>query len=132
MCLTSLYMFLLIGFLRVCTYCHKVVQRYTQSSADLNMVRNLEQLQADLSGFTTDADVSASNSGTLTHSKSYPFDFDEEENFYGQPSLRKHSNEKFDQKERSSPLSGWRPFDAFGVCAAEADMLKQVCNSSRV
>ena len=125
----------------MCTYCHKVVQRYTQSSADLNMVRNLEQLQADLSGFTTDPDISVNNSGNLPHSKSYPFDFDEEENFYVQPSMRKHSNsssmntmssylEKFDQKERPSPLSGWRPFDAFGVCAAEADMLKQVRNSS--
>ena len=119
----------------MCTYCHKVVQRYTQSSADLNMVRNLEQLQADLSGFTTDPDISATTSGNLPHSKSYPFDFDEEENFYVQPSLRKHSNSTSintmtSQKERPSPLSGRRPFDAFGVCAAEADMLKQVCNSS--
>jgi len=34
--------------------------------------------------------------------------------------------EKFDQKERPPPMPGRRPFDAFGVCAAEADMLKQV------
>lgn len=120
-------------------YCHKVVQRYTQS-ADLNVVRNLEQLQADLRSFNSDPDMSTSNNSpmNLTLPKPYPFDFDDEENFYIQPSLRKISGasasmagmtsyyEKFDQKERPLPMPGRRPFDAFGVCAAEADMLKQV------
>lgn len=127
--------------MRVCTYCHKVVQKYTQSTADVTTVRNLEQLQADLSAFTTDPDVSASGGSSLTLPKPYPFDLDDEENFYVQPSLRKISNsssmnamssylEKFDQKEWPSPLSaGRRPFDAFGVCAAEADMLKQVSDN---
>ncbi|KAL9957912.1 hypothetical protein ACROYT_G034867 [Oculina patagonica] len=126
------------GFLRVCTYCHKVVQRYTQS-ADLNVVRNLEQLQADLRAINSDPDISTTSNSNinLTVPKPYPFDFDDEENFYVQPSLRKISGtglsmtpvspyyEKFDQKERPTPMSGRRPFDAFGVCAAEADMLKQ-------
>lgn len=120
-------------------YCHKVVQRYTQS-ADLNVVRNLEQLQADLRSFNSDPDISTSNNSpmNLTVPKPYPFDFDDEENFYIQPSLRKISGasasmtgmtsyyEKFDQKERPPPMPARRPFDAFGVCAAEADMLKQV------
>ena len=131
---------LLIGFLRACTYCHKVVQRYTQS-ADLNVVRNLEQLQADLTIYP-DPDISTNNSGNMNMAltKTHPFDFDDEENFYVQPSFRKTSSsssmnamssylEKFDQKERPSPLSGRRPFDAFGVCAAEADMLKQVSDT---
>lgn len=124
----------------MCTYCHKVVQRYTQS-ADLNVVRNLEQLQADLRTVNSDPDMSTTNNTSnmnLTVSKPYPFDFDDEENFYIQPLLRKVSGtsgsmtgmssyyEKFDQKERPSSMSGRRPFDAFGVCAAEADMLKQV------
>ena len=124
----------------MCTYCHKVVQRYTQASVDLNVVRNLDQLQADLSVFTTDQDISTNNSGNLALPKTYPFDFDDEENFYVQPPFRKISNsssmnaissylEKFDQKERPSTLSGRRPFDAFGVCAAEADMLKQVSDN---
>ncbi|KAM7438945.1 hypothetical protein ABFA07_011646 [Porites harrisoni] len=120
------------GFLRVCTYCHKVVQRYTQS-ADL-MVRNLEQLQADLSAFTSDTDITTNNSGNmnLANPRSYPFDFDDEENFYVQPSHRKLSNSpsmtalsSYGEKERPLPMPGRRPFDAFGVCAAEADMLKQ-------
>jgi len=76
---------------------------------------------------------------TVTVPKPYPFDFDDEEHIYMQPLLRKVSGtgasgtagmssyyEKFEQKERPSLMSGWRPFDAFGVCAAEADMLKQV------
>lgn len=125
--------FWLAGFLRVCTYCHKVVQRYTQS-ADL-MVRNLEQLQADLSAFTSDTDITTNNSGNmnLANPRSYPFDFDDEENFYVQPSHRKLSNSpsmtalsSYGEKERPLPMPGRRPFDAFGVCAAEADMLKQV------
>ena len=126
----------------MCTYCHKVVQRYTQS-ADLNVVRNLEQLQADLRTINSDPDMSPTNNGNmnLTVSKPYPFDFDDEENFYIQPLLRKASGtnasvtgmssyyEKFDLKERPSAMPGRRPFDAFGVCAAEADMLKQVSGS---
>ena len=121
----------------MCTYCHKVVQRYTQS-ADLNVVRNPEQLQADLRAINSDPDMSTSSNSNMTLPKPYPFDFDDEENFYIQPSLRKVSStgpsitgmssyyEKFDQKERPQPMPGRRPFDAFGVCAAEADMLKQV------
>ena len=117
------------------------MQKYIQSTADITTVRNLEQLQADLSAFTTNPDISASGGGNLSLSKPYPFDLDDEENFYVQPSLRKISNsssmnamssylEKFDQKEWPSPLSaGRRPFDAFGVCAAEADMLKQVIDN---
>jgi len=74
----------------------------------------------------------------MTVPKPYPFDFDDEEHIYIQPLLRKASGtsgsgvtgisyyEKFDQKERPPPMPGRRPFDAFGVCAAEADMLKQV------
>lgn len=117
----------------MCTYCHKVVQRYTQS-ADL-MVRNLEQLQADLSAFTSDTDITTNNSGNtnLANPRSYPFDFEDEENFYVQPSHRKLSNSpsltalsSYGEKERPLPMPGRRPFDAFGVCAAEADMLKQV------
>ena len=123
----------------MCTYCHKVVQRYTQSS-DLNVVRNLEQLQADLPTINSEPDLSTTNPSnmTMTVPKPYPFDFDDEEHIYIQPLLRKTSAasgsgvtgisyyEKFDQKERPSTMPGRRPFDAFGVCAAEADMLKQV------
>ena len=124
----------------MCTYCHKVVQHYTQSS-DSNVVRNLEQLQTDLRTINSEPDLSTtSNSNmTMTVPKPYPFDFDDEENIYIQPLLRKVSGtgvsaatgmssyyEKFEQKERLSSMSGRRPFDAFGVCAAEADMLKQV------
>ena len=126
----------------MCIYCHKVVQRYTQSS-DLNVVRNLEQLQADLRAINSDPDLSANNSGTmnLTVPKGYPFDFDDDDNFYCQQPLRKISSssasvtgissyyEKFEQKDRPSAMPARRPFDAFGVCAAEADMLKQVCDS---
>lgn len=132
------------GFLRVCTYCHKVVQRHTQSS-DLNVVRNLEQLQAVLPTINSESDLSTTNPSnmTMTVPKPYPFDFDDEEHIYIQPLLRKASGtgasgaagisyyEKFDQKERPSPMSGRRPFDAFGVCAAEADMLKQVKGSPK-
>ena len=121
----------------MCTYCHKVVQHYTQSS-DSNVVRNLEHLQADLRTINSEPDLSTTNNSnmTMTVPKPYPFDFDDEENIYMQPLLRKVSGtsvsvaagmssyyEKFEQKERPSPR---RPFDAFGVCAAEADMLKQV------
>ena len=124
----------------MCTYCHKVVQRYTQSP-DLNVIRNLEQLQADLHTVNSEPDISTTNTSNMTMAvpKPYPFDFDDEEHIYIQPLLRKVSGtgasgatgmssyyEKFEQKERPSPMSGWRPFDAFGVCAAEADMLKQV------
>lgn len=134
---------LLPGFLRVCTYCHKVVQHYTQSS-DLNVTRNLEQLQADLRTINSEPDLSTTNNSnmTMTVPKPYPFDFDDEEHIYIQPLLRKVSGtgasgmagmnsyyEKFELKERPSPMSGRRPFDAFGVCAAEADMLKQVSGS---
>lgn len=116
------------------------MQRYTQS-ADLNVVRNLERLQADLRAVNSDADINTNSSSNInsTLPKPYPFDFDDDENFtYVHPSLRKISStgttmtamssyyEKFDQKERLSPMPGRRPFDAFGVCAAEADMLKQV------
>ena len=130
----NIFLSFLSGFLRVCIYCHNVVQHYTQSS-ELNPVRNLEQLQAD---FSTDPELSASNSSNmnLNVSKVYPFDFEDDENFYGQPTLRKISSasgtgmssyyEKLEPKDRPPPMSGRRPFDAFGVCAAEADMLKQV------
>lgn len=136
--MTDIYLF--PGFLRVCTYCHKVVQHYTQSP-DSNVVRNVEQLQADLRTINSEPDLSTTNNSnmTMTVPKPYPFDFDDEENIYMQSLLRKVSGtgvsgatgmspyyEKFEQKERPSPMSGRRPFDAFGVCAAEADMLKQV------
>lgn len=123
----------------MCTYCHKVVQRYTQS-ADL-MVRNLEQLQADLNAFTSDTDITTNNSGnvSLSNPKSYPFDFDDEENFYAQPLHRKLSNSasmtpvsSYGEMEWPLPMPGRRPFDAFGVCVAEADMLKQVSDGSFV
>ena len=119
----------------MCTYCFKIVQRYTQLSPDVNMVRNVELLQSDPNAFATDQDISTNPIGNITLSKTYPYDLDEE-NFYHQPTLRKVSNastnamssylEKFDQKERLSAVPGRSPFDAFGVCAAEADMLKQV------
>ena len=123
------------GFLRVCTYCFKIVKRYTQSSAEGNLVRNVEALQPEPGGFTTDPELSANSSNHISSSKTYPYDLGDE-NFYGQPSLRKTSScstnamtsylEKFDQKERPSTMPVRSPFDAFGVCAAEADMLKQV------
>ncbi|XP_068752478.1 1-phosphatidylinositol 3-phosphate 5-kinase-like isoform X2 [Montipora capricornis] len=122
------------GQLRVCTYCFKIVQGYTQLSPDVNVVRNVELLQSDPNAFATDQDISTNPIGNITLSKTYPYDLDEE-NFYHQPTLRKVSNvstnamssylEKFDQKERQSAVPGRSPFDAFGVCAAEADMLKQ-------
>ena len=122
----------------MCTYCHRVVLHYTQSS-ESNVVRNLEQLQADLRTVNSEPDLSTTSNSNVTILKPYPFDFDDEEQIYMQPLLRKVSGtgssgssgmnsyyEKFEQKERPSPMSGRRPFDAFGVCAAEADMLKQV------
>ena len=115
-----------------------MVQRYTQASADLNVVRNLEQLQADLTAFPLEQDITTNNASNLTPPKTYPFDFDDEENFYAQPSFRKRSSSSsmnamssYLEKERPTPLSGRRPFDAFGVCAAEADMLKQVSGDER-
>lgn len=97
------------------------------------MVRNLEQLQTDLSAFTSDTDTNNSGTMNLANPRSYPFDFDDEENFYVQSSHRKLSNSasmtamsSYGEKERPLPMPGRRPFDAFGVCAAEADMLKQV------
>lgn len=133
-------LFFMPGFLRVCIYCHNVVHHYTQSS-DLNAVRNLEQLQADVGAISSDPDLSVSNSSNMNLNvpKGYPFDFDDDENFCGPPTLRKISSssgtgmssyyEKLEPKDRPSPMPGRRPFDAFGVCAAEADMLKQVSGS---
>ena len=125
-----------LGFLRVCTYCFNVVRMYMHSS-DLTVVRNAEQPVADCHSTSSDPEMSLPCSSTnLTLSKPYPFDFEEEENFYAQSSLRKISNgsvpvpsghcEMFEQKDWASTLQGRRPFDAFGVCAAEADMLRQV------
>ena len=98
-------------------------------------------LQPEPGAFTTDPDISANSCQHISSPKTYPYDLGDE-NFYGQPSLRKTSNcstnamtsylEKFDQKERSSAMPVRSPFDAFGVCAAEADMLKQVLENFNV
>ncbi|KAK3729009.1 hypothetical protein QZH41_011466, partial [Actinostola sp. cb2023] len=120
--------------LRVCTYCNKIFQTYTQSP---DMISNLEQLQADIRAVTMETEYSvphAASMNTLSLPRSgHPFEDDDK--FYSQ-SARKASTasansavfENLEQREarQTSTMQSTRsPFDAFGVCAAEANILKQ-------
>lgn len=119
----------------MCTYCNKVFQTYTQSP---DMLRNLEQLQADIQAVSMETDYSLHQSSSLNALSvpraGNPFD---EEDKYSLSSSRKTSSsssssmyiEKLEQRESRPPTTMQNvrsPFDAFGVCAAEANMLKQV------
>ncbi|XP_048579850.1 1-phosphatidylinositol 3-phosphate 5-kinase isoform X3 [Nematostella vectensis] len=122
------------GGLRVCTYCHKIVLTYTQSP---DMIRNLEQLQADLRAVTLESELnlSCTSGSTLSVPRPGYVQFEEDDTFY-QPVPRKSSStslsasyfDKMNDTQRPSSAmltTSGRPFDAFGVCSAEADMLKQ-------
>ena len=102
------------------------------------MISNLEQLQADIQAVTMETEYSVPHSASM-NTLSLPRSgnpFEDDDKFYSQP-VRKSSShsansavfEKLDQREirQSSTMQSTRsPFDAFGVCAAEANILKQV------
>ena len=120
------------GGLRVCNYCYKIVQSYTQ---ELDMARNLEHIQADLRAVSMDSgDLTAmgANASTKPKSSGFPFEFDDDESFFHhtrRPSTGSTHSAYYErmEKEMQTPMQTVRsPFDAFGVCAAEADLLKQV------
>lgn len=105
------------------------------------MIRNLEQLQADVGAMAVDNDLSSSGNSSLNVNltKPYLFDSEDDEAFLQQTTSRKISsgsgtssgtNVYLYERDRPSPVLEQRssafPFDAFGVCAAEADILKQV------
>ena len=99
------------------------------------MSRSLEQIKADLHAVSMDSGVTAvaANPNLGRKSSGFSFKFDDDENFLSARtrtqstgSIQSTCYERV-EKEMSTPMRAVRsPFDAFGVCAAEADQLKQV------
>lgn len=122
-----------VGGLRVCTYCNKIFQTYTQSP---DMMSNLEQLQADIRAVAMDTEHSGIPHSASVTSLSLPrsgHSYDEDHDKILRKTSTASSNsavfEKLEQMEARQTIalqSTRSPFDAFGVCAAEANILKQV------
>lgn len=100
------------------------------------MVSNLQQLQADIQAVTMETEYSgvphSASMGTLSLPRSgHPYEDDQDKVSRKISAASSNSAvfEKLEQMEARQTLalqSTRSPFDAFGVCAAEADILKQV------
>lgn len=101
------------------------------------MMSNLEQLQADIQAVAMETEYTVPHSASL-NSMSLARSTQDDDIVSRKTSTTSGNSvvfEKLDQMEarQTTPLQSTRsPFDAFGVCAAEADILKQVNKSKAV